>query len=74
MSLEKKYGLVMCRETHSNAKYLCGRVAVGDWKTKCRLLAAICGALRDLYHVHNLTNVKNTHGGVLILVKLHTVK
>ena len=48
MSLEKKYGLVMCRETHSNAKYLCGRVAVGDWKTKCRLLAAICGALRDL--------------------------
>ena len=23
------------------------------------------------YHLHNLKNVKNTHGGVLLLVKLH---
>ena len=29
----------------------------------------ICGALRE-YHAHNLKNVKNTHRGVLILVKL----
>ena len=30
----------------------------------------ICGALRDWYHLYNLKNVENTHGGVLILVKL----
>ena len=24
--------------------------------------------LHDLYHLHNLKNVKNTHGGVLLLV------
>ena len=24
------------------------------------------------YHLHNLKNVKNTHGGVLILVKMQT--
>ena len=24
------------------------------------------------YHLHNLKNVKNTHGGVLLLVKLQT--
>ena len=26
------------------------------------------------YHLYNLKNVKNTHGGVLILVKLHISK
>ena len=26
--------------------------------------------LLDFYHLHNLKNVKNTNGGVLILVKL----
>ena len=30
----------------------------------------ICGELRDLVHLYNLKNVKNTRGGVLILVKL----
>ena len=25
------------------------------------------------YHLHNLNNVKNTHGGVLLLVKLHAL-
>ena len=27
-----------------------------------------CGALRDLVHLYNLKNMKNTHGGVLLLV------
>ena len=31
-----------------------------------------CDALRDLYHLYNLKNVKNTHGGVLLLVKFQT--
>ena len=30
----------------------------------------ISDALRDLDHLHSLKNVKNTHGGVLLLVKL----
>ena len=31
----------------------------------------ICGALRDLgYQLCNLKKLKNTHGGVLLLVKL----
>ena len=30
----------------------------------------ICGALRDLVPMYNFKNVKSTHGGVLILVKL----
>ena len=34
------------------------------------LYTLICGALRDLYHLCNFKNVKNTHKGVLILVKL----
>ena len=25
------------------------------------------------YHLHNLKNVKNTHGGVLLLINLHLV-
>ena len=29
-----------------------------------------CGALRDLVPVQNFKNVKNTHRGVLLLVKL----
>ena len=29
----------------------------------------ICGALRDLVPLYNFKNEKNTHGGVLILVK-----
>ena len=29
-----------------------------------------CGALQDFYHLYNLKNVKNTHGRVLLLVKL----
>ena len=29
-----------------------------------------CDALRDLVLLYNLTNVKNAHGGVLLLVKL----
>ena len=31
-----------------------------------------CDALRDLYHLYNFKNVKNTHGGVLLLVKFQT--
>ena len=30
----------------------------------------ICGALAIWYHLYNLENLKNTHGGVLVLVKL----
>ena len=30
-----------------------------------------CDALRDLVFLHNFKNVKNTRGGVLLLVKLH---
>ena len=30
----------------------------------------MCGALRILYRSYNLKNVKNTHGGALLLVKL----
>ena len=29
-----------------------------------------CDAFRDLVHLYNLKNVKNIHGGVLLLVKL----
>ena len=32
-------------------------------------LIQTCDALRDLVHLHNLKNVKNTHGGALRLVK-----
>ena len=31
---------------------------------------SICDALLDLVHLYNLKNVKNTHVGVLLLVKL----
>ena len=31
-----------------------------------------CGALRDLVPFIQFKNVKNTHGGVLLLVKLQT--
>ena len=37
------------------------------------MYACTCDALRDLVafvHLYNLENVKNTHGGVLLLVKL----
>ena len=37
----------------------------GNWRT-CVVRCVIW------YHVYNLKNVKNTHGGVLILVKLQT--
>ena len=30
----------------------------------------VCDALHDLVPLYNLENVKNTHGGALILVKL----
>ena len=30
----------------------------------------MCGACAIWYHLYNLKNVKTTHGGVLILVKL----
>ena len=30
----------------------------------------ICGALRNWHHLYNLKNVKNSYGGVLILVRL----
>ena len=30
----------------------------------------IGGALHDMYHLYNLKTVENTHGGVLLLVKL----
>ena len=34
----------------------------------------ICDALRAIwYHLHNLKNMKNTHGGVLLLLKVATV-
>ena len=44
--------------THEN-------VTVGE--EKCVMLYAIW------YHLHNLKNVENTHGGVLLLVKLHSM-
>ena len=34
------------------------------------LLDAIVMRCAIRYHLHNLKNVKNTHGGVLLLVKL----
>ena len=33
----------------------------------------MCDALRILYHLYNFKNVKNTHGGVLLLVKLQVL-
>ena len=29
--------------------------------------------LRDMYHLYNLKNVKNTHGGVLLLIKFQAL-
>ena len=40
------------------------------------MYACTCDALRDLVafvHLYNLENVKNTHGGVLLLVKLQAL-
>ena len=34
----------------------------------------ICDALHKRYHLYNLKNVKNIHGGVLLLVKLHATQ
>ena len=35
------------------------------------MVGIVCYALRDLVPIVNLKTVKNTHGGVLLLVKLH---
>ena len=38
----------------------------GHLKGRC----CLCDAFPDLVHSYNLKNVKNIHGGVLLLVKL----
>ena len=43
MLLEKKHGLEMGRETHSNIKYLRGRSVLGDYLVKSRFLVVISG-------------------------------
>ena len=39
-------------------------------RIKCEDNRTTCDALREWYYLYNLKNVKNTHAGVLILVKL----
>ena len=46
----------------------CSRILEGikvNWK-----IGVICDVLRNLVPLYNLKNVKNIHGGVLLLVKL----
>ena len=53
--LEKKHRLEICREMHSDAKWLHGRGAIGDWQLKCRLLVVISGMQGTRGVSHRLT-------------------
>ena len=47
----------------------------GFTKASIKTFIAKCDALRAIwYHLHNFKKVKNTHGGVLFLVKLSKSK
>ena len=51
-----------------NPKWFWGRF--GGWTLHALWVKKICDALRDLVSLVQLKNVKNTQGGVLLLVKL----
>ena len=53
--LEKKHGLEMGRETHSNIKYLRGRSVLGDYLVKSRFLVVISGIKVARGVSHHLT-------------------
>ena len=50
----------------SHEKVVVSQFDAGRW-----FYTTIGGGCAIWYHLYNLKNVKNTHGGILILVKLH---
>ena len=48
-------------------------LSIGIEKAFTNMKEILCDALQDLVHLHNLKNVKNTHGVVLLLVKLQAL-